>query len=99
MKMKRILTIALALVLLSSCEDKGGKRVQTTKDYHNPKTELEYDVRLLFEVNGIKMYKFIDGRNEVYFMDKSNVTQSIHTEHYLVGRMQYEEKKNTIVNN
>lgn len=96
--MKRILTIALALVLLSSCEDKGGQRVKTTKDYHNPKTEMEYDVRLLFEVNGINMYKFTDGRNEVYFTDKSNVTQSIHTEHYCVGKTQY-EKKGTIVNN
>lgn len=97
--MKRILTIALALVLLSSCEDKGGKRVQTTKDYHNPKTELEYDVRLLFEVNGIKMYKFTDGSNDVYFTDKQATTQSIHTERHLIGKMNVREKKRTIVNN
>lgn len=97
--MKKFIALVALLLIVASCTEKSGKGVKLTHDYHNPETTLGYDVRLLFEVNGIKMYKFTDGSNEVYFTDRQGTTQSIHTEHYLVGRMQYEKKKNTIVNN
>ena len=97
--MKKFIALVALLLIVASCTEKSGKGVKLTHDYHNPETTLGYDVRLLFEVNGIKMYKFTDGRNEVYFTDKSNETQSIHTENHLIGKMNVREKKRTIVNN
>lgn len=57
--MKKILLSIFAVALLSGCKG-NGERVQPTQSADN------YRVELLFEVDGVKVYRFYDGRT-VYF--------------------------------
>ena len=58
--MKIILPSIFAIALLSGCRG-DGDRVQTSQSSDN------YRVELLFEVDGVKVYRFRDGLRDVYF--------------------------------
>lgn len=58
--MKKILLSIFAVALLSGCKG-DGDRVQPTQSADN------YRVELLFEVDGVKVYRFWDGLRPVYF--------------------------------
>lgn len=58
--MKKILLSIFAVAILSGCNG-DGDRVQPTQSSDN------YRVELLFEVDGVKVYRFVDGLHYVYF--------------------------------
>lgn len=58
--MKKILLSIFAVAMLSGCRG-DGDRVQTSQSCDN------YRVELLFEVDGVKVYRFRDGLRDVYF--------------------------------
>ncbi len=39
----------------------------------------DYDVELLFECNGVKVYRFMDGARRVYFTDANGMTKYRYT--------------------
>ena len=57
------LTIVVALFLLVSCEERG----QKVNNVNYPSQTDDYDVRFLFEVDGIRVYKFYHGGEAVFF--------------------------------
>jgi len=60
--MNRIICLFIALITLNSCE-KEGIRTSSTNNCH-------FQVSLLFEHEGIKVYRFYDGSRYHYFTSK-----------------------------
>lgn len=58
--MKKILLSIFAVAMLSGCNG-DGDRVQTLQSSDN------FRVEFLFEVDGVKVYRFRDGLRDVYF--------------------------------
>lgn len=67
--MKKITLLLLPLLLFSGCEDSGEPRHVANKGEN-------YDVRLLFEVDGVKVYRFYDGSGHVYFTNTNGITRT-----------------------
>lgn len=65
--------MVIALCACGSQEDRTetGANISTSK--------RQYNVTYLFEVDGIKVYRFRDGSNEVYFTDTSGNVESNYT--------------------
>ena len=71
---KKITLLLLSLLLISGCEDGGEPR-----PVHTAHKGESYDVRLLFEVDGVKVYRFTDGSHYVYFTNTNGLVQSNRT--------------------
>ena len=69
---KNTILLLLSIFLISGCEDGGEPR-----PVHTAHKGENYDVRLLFEVDGVKVYRFYDGSGPVYF---TNVNGLVRTE-------------------
>lgn len=81
-KMK-LLTIILAAVLCAVCLS-GCEQTVKTPTSVNQNTSTNYKVTLLFEVDGIKVYRFYDGR-AVYFTNANGKTSYDYTTTHRVG--------------
>ncbi|WP_289745003.1 DUF4884 domain-containing protein [Paramuribaculum intestinale] len=75
-----ILAAVLCAVCLSGCE----KQTVKTPTSVNQNTDKDYKVTLLFEVDGIKVYRFYDGR-AVYFTNANGKTSDDYTTTRRVG--------------
>jgi hypothetical protein len=64
--MKYLIIAALSLTLLSC-----SKEAQST----DKTTNREFDVELLFEHEGVKVYRFTDAGRNIYYTDASGSTQ------------------------
>ena len=62
--MKKLLSIFILLLLMSSCEAPNGAGSVTPTEQAD--STQNYDVKFLFEVDGIRVYRFYD-RRTVYF--------------------------------
>lgn len=65
--MKRAILLLSAALMLSGCY----RRTIGTENTNNP----EIAVHFLFEYNGIRLYRFNDGRNTVYFSDARGMVE------------------------
>lgn len=84
--MKKIIFL-LAFVfslVLTGCK-KAGTQVQTDGEKH------DFDVQFLFETDGVKVYRFFDGGDYIYFTNTSGTTS------YMTGSKFRE--RNTSLNN
>ena len=81
------LTIVVALFLLVSCEERG----QKVNNVNYPSKTDNYNVRFLFEVDGIRVYKFNYGNSEVFFTNTNGETE--HNQSYTIGGKIYTNKK------
>jgi hypothetical protein len=80
--MKKLILIIGVAIGLSSCEGDGIENTKTNND--------EYDVTYLFEKDGVKVYRFVDGMRSHYFTTGGQ-TMSTQTE----GKNNYEETINS----
>jgi len=76
--MKKLLALVLLAVALTSCEGVALRKEQTNND--------EFKVELLFEHDGVKVYRFWDGGRSHYFTNKGE-TMSSQTS----GKTRYDE--------
>ena len=65
------LTIVVALFLFVSCEERG----QKVNNVNYPSQTDDYNVRFLFEVDGIRVYKFYHGGEAVFFTNANGETE------------------------
>ena len=70
---KKFLFLFFALLLLSSCKKEAQEVVSTTNS--------EIRVDFLFEVDGIKVYRFNDNGYFVYFTNRTGNTEYSYTTH------------------
>ena len=86
--MKNIFLIAISSLLMYSC----GYEIRKKPEPPKPKLTKEqirkqeyeqrlkdYDVKFLFECNGVKVYRFIDLGEVVYFTDANGMTKYQYT--------------------
>jgi len=66
-KLKFLALAAIAVVLLTNCKHDGQEKCNTTNS--------DIQVTLLFEKDGCKVYRFVDGGHSVYYTDCSGKTQ------------------------
>ena len=71
---KNITLLLLSLLLISGCEDGGEPR-----PVHTAHKGENYDVRFLFEVDGVKVYRFTAGSHYVYFTNTNGSTRTERT--------------------
>ena len=81
------LTIVVALFLLVSCEERG----QKVNNVNYPSKTDNYNVRFLFEVDGIRVYKFNYGNSEVFFTHTNGRTE--HNQSYTIDGKIYTNEK------
>ena len=86
------LSIVVSLFFLISCEG-GGQKVNNVK---YPNQTDNYDVRFLFEVDGVRVYKFYNRGNEVYFTNTNGKT--VYTESHTNGKIYTSETIECICN-
>lgn len=72
--MKKITILLLSLLLISGCEDGGEPR-----PVHTAHKGENYDVRLLFEVDGVKVYRFTAESRYIYFTNTNGITRTERT--------------------
>ena len=87
MKIIIYLMIVTFLSLFVSCEESG----QKVNNVNYPSKTDNYNVRFLFEVDGIRVYKFNYGNSEVFFTNTNGETE--HNQSYTIGGKIYTNKK------
>ena len=80
---KLILLSVLAFIIASCVNNHEPPKPKLTKEQIR-KQEYEqrlkdYDVQFLFECNGVKVYRFMDGARRVYFTDANGMTKYQYT--------------------
>ena len=81
--MKKFILLSVLAFVVSSC----GYEIRKKPEPPKPKLTKEqirkqeyeqrlkdYDVKFLFERNGVKVYRFMDGARRVYFTDATGMT-------------------------
>lgn len=86
---KKIITAALAVVLLASCETKQVEEVKTS-------TNPTYKVEKLFTVDGITVYRFEDNSRYVYFTNRTGNVE--YTRTHRAGKVVTTERVQTMCN-
>ena len=86
------LKIVVALFLLVSCEERG----QKVNNVNYPSQTDDYNVRFLFEVDGIRVYKFYHGGEAVFFTNTNGKTE--YTKSSTNGRYPTSKKVECICN-
>ena len=88
--MKNLLLFVFAIFVLTSCYERG-KIINDEVVYANDDDAKynNYDVRFLFEVDGIKVYSFYDGNHTVYFTNSTGNTSYDYS--YLAGKVVHHE--------
>lgn len=73
MKIKKITLISvISLALFCSCLNEAHNKVETTNS--------NFEVEFLFEKDGCKIYRFIDGGHAVYWTDCRGKVEDVHNE-------------------
>ena len=75
------LSIVVSLFFLVSCEEIG----QKLNNVNYPNQTDDYDVRFLFEVDGVRVYKFYDRGHDVYFTNTNG--KIVYTESHPNGNI------------
>ena len=70
MKKIILLLVLVSSLMLTACE-KAGTPVQTNGAKH------DFDVQLLFEVDGVKVYRFLDLVKYIYFTNANGKTSYV----------------------
>lgn len=78
--MKKLILLSLVLVGLSSCKKAPQETVQSGN----------FEVEYLFEKDGCKAYRFLDGGTYIYYTDCSGKTEYTRTIHS--GKTHYTQK-------
>lgn len=86
--MKKLILLSVLALAVSSC----GYEIRKKPEPPKPKLTKEqirkqeyeqrlkdYDVKFLFECNGVKVYRFMDGARRVYFTDANGMTKYQYT--------------------
>ena len=86
--MKKLILLSVLAFMVASC----GYEIRKEPESPKPKLTKEqirkleyeqrlkdYDVQFLFECNGVKVYRFIDGREVIYFTDTNGMTHYQYT--------------------
>ena len=79
--------IVTSLFLFFFCEESG----QKVNNVNYPSKTVNYNVRFLFEVDGIRVYKFNYGNSEVFFTNANGKTE--HNQSYTIVGKIYTNKK------
>lgn len=75
--MKLALSIlALLALTLTGCEEDPRGKISTVQQ---PKEDIDYQVTFLFEVDGVKVYRFYDKGRRVYFTNANGKTEYNYT--------------------
>lgn len=95
---KLILLSVLAFIIASCVNNHEPPKPELTKEQIR-KQEYEqrlkdYDVQFLFECNGVKVYRFIDGNYKVYFTNANGMTYYQYTT--MQGKISYTRKVQSI---
>lgn len=95
---KLILLSVLAFIIASCVNNHEHPKPKLTKEQIR-KQEYEqrlkdYDVKFLFECNGVKVYRFIDGNYKVYFTNANGMTYYQYTT--MQGKISYTRKVQSI---
>lgn len=93
-----IITAILTAMLFVSCVYEKGKRMDSEVIYANREdsTMCNYKVRLLFEVDDVKVYSFENNGYTVYFTNSKGVTEYQHYRH--VGKSVHRTKVQCLCN-
>ncbi len=86
--MKKIAIIIVASFILMGCTDNAIKT--------NDEVVAEKEVKLLFEYDGVKVYRFYDCDRYIYFTNTSGKVEYSRT--YRNGKMRRTEKVQTLCN-
>ena len=72
-----LIVVILTAMLFVSCVNEKGKRMDSEVIYANAEDSImcNYNVRLLFEVDDIKVYSFKANGHTVYFTNSTGVTE------------------------
>lgn len=86
--MKKLILLSVLTLAFASC----GYEIRKKPEPPKPKLTKEqirkqeyeqrlkdYEVRFLFECNGVKVYRFMDGARRVYFTDANGMTHYQYT--------------------
>ena len=86
--MKKLILLSVLAFVVSSC----GYEIRKKPEPPKPKLTKEqirkqeyeqrledYNVKFLFECNGVKVYRFMDGARRVYFTDANGMTKYRYT--------------------
>ena len=84
MKLKKILLLSLFTILFVSCKKNSESKVYLGKD-------KDFEIEYLFEVDGVKMYRFTDSGRSHYFTNKG---QTITSQNYQSGKQHYTNEEN-----
>ena len=93
--MKKLILLSVLALVVSSCVNTPEQpKPKLTKEQIR-KQEYEqrlkdYDVQFLFECNGVKVYRFIDGNYKVYFTNANGMTCYQYTT--MQGKISYTRK-------
>ncbi len=95
---KLILLSVLAFIIASCVNNHEPPKPKLTKEQIR-KQEYEqrlkdYDVKFLFECDGVKVYRFIDGNYKVYFTNANGMTYYQYTT--MQGKISYTRKVQSI---
>ena len=82
--MKKLILLPVLAFVVSSCgyEPEPPKPKLTKEQIRKQEYEQrlkDYNVRFLFECNGVKVYRFRDGGEDVYFTDVNGMTKYQYT--------------------
>lgn len=83
MKRPILALLALLALTLAGCGERDPRGKVSTEQ--QPKTEKDYEVTFLFEVDGVKVYKFYDGK-WVYFTNANGTTKYEYTTTHKAGK-------------
>lgn len=72
MKKLTLTLLALLALTLTGCEKDPRGKISTAQQ---PKEDVDYQVTFLFEVDGVKVYKFCDDGRYVYFTNANGHTE------------------------
>lgn len=83
MRKLTISILALLAMTLTGCENDPRGQISTNQQ---PKEGVDYRVTFLFEVDGVKTYKFCDNGRWVYFTNANGKTEYTYTTTHRSGK-------------
>lgn len=83
MKKLTLSILALFALTLTGCEKDPRGQIPTAQQ---PKEDVDYQVTFLFEVDGVKVYKFYDDSHYVYFTNANGKTEYTYTTTHRTGK-------------
>lgn len=88
--MKKVIFILFALIVICGCSKKGSSvEILDSKD--------DFKVEFLFEVDNVRVYRFVDGGRSIYFTNANGRVEYTHVVHN--GKTTTTHKIQAICNN